>query len=123
MVTDGLTRDAAQILTMDFPVFAAGFSPLDSKGRLDGNSYGQPIRIGTCLVRPGDWIFGDDDGVVAIPRHMVETVLEVAETIRRKENEVTERVLAGENMADILGFHRFLDGTDVSISVLSEPER
>src|SRR3954470_8056035 len=43
VVLDGLTRDAARILAMDFPVFAAGFSPLDSKGRLDGISHGQPI--------------------------------------------------------------------------------
>src|SRR5205807_6541321 len=38
-VIDGLTRDAAKIVAMDFPVFAAGYSPLDSKGRLDGVSH------------------------------------------------------------------------------------
>ena len=32
VVLDGLTRDASRILEMDFPVFAAGFSPLDSRG-------------------------------------------------------------------------------------------
>src|SRR5262245_50348784 len=67
VVTDGLTRDAAQIIAMDFPVFTAGFSPLDSKGRLDGVAFGQPVRIGSRLVRPGDWIFGDIDGVVVVP--------------------------------------------------------
>src|SRR5260370_10827524 len=58
-VIDGLTRDAARILDMDFPVFAAGFSPLDSKGRLDGVLHGRPIRVGECVVHPGDWGFGD----------------------------------------------------------------
>src|SRR5262249_33136862 len=47
-VIDGLTRDVAKIRAMDWPVFAAGCSPLDSKGRIDGISYGQPIRIGNC---------------------------------------------------------------------------
>ncbi len=51
-VIDGLTRDATRIVQMDFPVFAAGFSPLDSKGRIDAVSHGQPIRIGDCVVRP-----------------------------------------------------------------------
>src|SRR3954467_12284908 len=51
-VIDGLTRDAARILAMDFPVFAAGFSPLDSKGRLDGIVHGRPIRVGDCTVHP-----------------------------------------------------------------------
>src|SRR5947209_2533232 len=59
VVLDGLTRDAARILAMDFPVFAAGFSPLDSRGRVDGIAHGQPIRIGECVVHPGDWVFGD----------------------------------------------------------------
>src|ERR1700694_5084045 len=67
VVTDGLTRDAARILDMDFPVFAAGFSPLDSKGRLDGIAHGIPIRLGECLVRPGDYVFGDIDGIVVVP--------------------------------------------------------
>src|SRR5262249_4941938 len=53
-VIDGLTRDATRILAMDFPVFATGYSPLDSKGRIDGVSRGQPVRIGQCVVRPGD---------------------------------------------------------------------
>src|SRR5262249_7361413 len=64
VVMDGLTRDAAKILAMNFPVFATGFSPLDSKGRLDAISHGKPIRIGDCVVAPGDWILGDIDGVV-----------------------------------------------------------
>src|SRR2546421_5169385 len=58
-VMDGLTRDAAKILAMDFPVFAAGFSPLDSKGRLECFSHGEPIKIGVCEIDPGDWLFGD----------------------------------------------------------------
>src|SRR5262249_41753240 len=58
-VMDGLTRDAGKIVAMDFPVFAAGFSPLDSRGRLDSVSHGQPIQVGSCLVRPGDWLVGD----------------------------------------------------------------
>src|SRR4029077_5089521 len=51
-VIDGLTRDAGKILAMDFSVFASGFSPLDSKGRLDGIAHQQPIRVGQCVVRP-----------------------------------------------------------------------
>src|SRR4029077_11148475 len=62
-VIDGRTRDAAKIIAMDFPVFASGFSPLDSKGRLECTSYGASICLGQCQVGPGDWVFGDIDGV------------------------------------------------------------
>ena len=66
-VIDGLTRDAAKIMALDFPVFAAGFSPFDSKGRIDAVSHGRPIRVGDCVVHPGDWVFGDIDGIVVVP--------------------------------------------------------
>jgi regulator of RNase E activity RraA len=69
-IIDGLTRDVAKILAMGFPVFATGFSPLDSKGRLDGISFGQPIRIGACVVHPGDWVFADVDGIVVVPARL-----------------------------------------------------
>src|SRR5439155_2147059 len=75
VVLDGLTRDAAKILEMDFPVFATGFSPLDSKGRLDGIHYNQPIRIGDCVVQPGDLVFGDMDGVAVVPQGLAGAAL------------------------------------------------
>src|SRR5262249_27647197 len=85
-VIDGLTRDAAKILDMDFPVFAAGFCPLDSKGRLDGIAHGIPIRVGACLVRPDDYVFGDIDGIVVVPAELAD------ETFRRALEKVS-----GEN--------------------------
>ena len=85
-VLDGMTRDAARIIAMDFPVFAAGFHPLDSKGRLECLHFGRPIRVGRCLVRPGDWVFGDLDGIVVVPVELA------AEAFRRALEKVT-----GEN--------------------------
>src|SRR5262249_32812365 len=43
-VLDGMTRDAAKILAMGFPVFATGYCPLDSRGRLECTGHGVPIR-------------------------------------------------------------------------------
>jgi 4-hydroxy-4-methyl-2-oxoglutarate aldolase len=74
-VIDGLTRDSIKIMEMGFPVFTRGFSPLDSKGRMDVISYGVPTRCGGVLVRPGDIVFGDHDGVVVIPRDVSDEAL------------------------------------------------
>src|SRR5215208_8525611 len=74
-VIDGLTRDSTRIMEMGFPVFTRGYSPLDSKGRLEVISYGVPIRCGGVLVRPGDIVFGDHDGVVVIPRDVSDEAL------------------------------------------------
>jgi regulator of RNase E activity RraA len=108
VVTDGLTRDAAQIMAMDFPVFAAGFSPLDSKGRLDGVAFGQPIRIGSCLIRPGDWIFADIDGIVVAPVEVAEEALTRALEKVSAENRVRAELVKGRSAAEVFAEYKIL---------------
>jgi regulator of RNase E activity RraA len=107
-VIDGLTRDAAKILDMDFPVFAAGFSPLDSRGRLDGIAHGQPIRCGDCVVCPGDWVVGDIDGVVVVPAALAERALALALEKVRGENCVREELRQGRSVREVFAEHGIL---------------
>jgi regulator of RNase E activity RraA len=100
-VIDGLTRDAARILAMDFPVFAAGQCPLDSKGRLDGIHHGTPIRAGDCVVRPGDWVYGDIDGVVVVPAEMAEESFSHALEKVRAENHVRAELARGRSIRQV----------------------
>jgi regulator of RNase E activity RraA len=102
-VIDGLTRDAARIMAMDFPVFAAGFSPFDSRGRLDGISHGQPIRIGACTVRPGDWVFADLDGIVIVPWELAEEAFPRALDKVTGENRVREELARGRSAREVFG--------------------
>ena len=74
-VIDGFTRDSSGIIEMGFPVFTRGYSPLDSKGRIEVISHGSPIRCGGVVVRSGDIVFGDRDGVVIIPEDAASEVL------------------------------------------------
>ena len=108
VVLDGLTRDAAKILEMDFPVFASGFSPLDSKGRLDAISRGQPIRIGDCVVRPGDLVLGDLDGVVVVPQALAEQALARALEKVRGENRVREELAKGRSVREVFAEYGIL---------------
>lgn len=66
LVVDGAVRDVDGIETLGFPVFAAGSVPTpparDRSGELD-----VPVRCGGLDVRPGDWVYGDADGVVVAP--------------------------------------------------------
>jgi regulator of RNase E activity RraA len=105
---DGLTRDGAKILAMDFPVFAAGFSPLDSKGRLDGIHFGRPIRIGNCLVRPGDWIVGDIDGVVVVPAELAENAFARALDKLKGENRVRAELAKGRSACEVFAEYGIL---------------
>lgn len=101
VVLDGLTRDTTRILSMDYPVFASGFSPLDSKGRIDCIAHGQPIRIGSCVVRPGDWIFGDIDGLVVVPSELAEEAFRRALVKAQGENRVRDELARGRSVAEV----------------------
>jgi len=107
-VLDGLTRDTARILALDFPVFAAGFSPLDSKGRLDGLHFGQPVRIGDCVVCQGDIVCGDLDGVVIVPQDLAAEALARALEKVRGENRVREELAKGRSVCAVFAEYGIL---------------
>ncbi len=77
-LVDGYVRDVRQIAQMRWPVFSTGMSPLDSAGRSMVVEYGTPVQCGDVLVREGDVIFGDVDGVVVIPREVEEEAVRLA---------------------------------------------
>ncbi len=107
-VIDGMTRDATRILAMDFPVFAAGFSPLDSKGRLAGVSHGQPVRVGDCVVRPGDWVLGDLDGVVVVPAELAGRTFARALEKVSGEDRVREELARGRSAREVFAQYGIL---------------
>lgn len=108
VVLDGLTRDASRILSMDYPVFASGYCPLDSKGRLDCIAHGQPIRLGACVVRPGDWVFGDIDGLVAVPNELAEEAFRQALIKAQGENRVRDELAKGRSVRDVFAEYGIL---------------
>jgi regulator of RNase E activity RraA len=107
-VIDGLTRDAARLVAMDFPVFAAGYHPLDSKGRIDCISHGRPIWVGECLVRPGDWVFGDVDGVVVVPAELAEEAFPRALDKVSGEDRVRAELARGRSVREVFDEFGFL---------------
>ncbi|MFA7343062.1 MAG: RraA family protein [Terrimicrobiaceae bacterium] len=82
-VIDGSTRDSNHLIRMNFPTFCRFRSPLEGLGRSMITEYMIPIYVngadGQLLVYPGDFVFGDNDGVVIVPKDMTLKVLEQAE--------------------------------------------
>lgn len=66
-VLDGYVRDTNAILKMNFSLFSYGSYGQDSAPRYKVVDYRIPIEIGAVRVRPGDYLFGDIDGVCVIP--------------------------------------------------------
>lgn len=94
-VIDGGARDVDYILRLGFPVFSRYRTPRDVIGRWKQLSYGQPIQIGGVTIRRGDFIVGDKDGVLVIPKAIVLDVLKKAEEVVGTENLVRKEILRG----------------------------
>lgn len=77
-VLNGYHRDTPQVLEQSWPVFSRGCWAQDSSVRTQVVNYRCPIEIGQVTIRPGDLIFGDVDGVLAIPAEVADEVLERA---------------------------------------------
>jgi 4-hydroxy-4-methyl-2-oxoglutarate aldolase len=90
VIMDGLVRDATRIIEMQFPVFATGFSPADSKGRLEVIGIRVPIEVGGVLVNDGDLIVADYDGCVVVPRAIEDAAIERGLEKVAKENTVRD---------------------------------
>jgi 4-hydroxy-4-methyl-2-oxoglutarate aldolase len=122
IVIDGAVRDRRRLQAAGFPTFALGTNPrLGTNTQIGLTSV--PISCGGVSVVPGDWLFADDDGLVVIPAAILETTLEVAETIEQRDAEVAQRLAAGERMIDVLDFRRLIYGEQYNVSVLRRPER
>lgn len=100
-IVDGLVRDVRAIQRLGFPVFAAGIKPVDSRGRGVVVDYNVPVQCGGIIVRPGDLIFADYDGVVAIPADLIDETLELARQKISKENHSRQELLKGAYLSDV----------------------
>ena len=79
-VLDGGCRDVGFILEEGFPVFCRFVTPEDSTWRWGLRTDAEvTVMIGNVRIEPGDWMVGDDDGVVVVPRAVAEDVLAEAE--------------------------------------------
>ncbi len=67
-----------------------------------------PVECGGAAVSPGDWIFGDIDGVVIVPADLCERVLDAALAKVAAENTVREELAAGESLATVFARHGVL---------------
>ena len=74
-VIDGGCRDTRRIEEEGFPVFARYVTPEDSTWRWEVTATQVPITIGTVRIEPGDWVVGDEDGVVVVPAALAADVL------------------------------------------------
>ena len=100
-VVDGGLRDTQFVLKMGFPVFCRFRCAASSIGRWEIKEWMVPIKIGKTMIRPGDFVFGDVDGVVIVPQELTLEVLLETEKIVERENGMRVELSKGTTVSDV----------------------
>lgn len=99
MVIDGNCRDTPILLTMKLPVYNRGTHPNAGTAKLRGSTQCE-VQMGAVSVLPGDYVLGDDDGVVVCSEEELRAWLPKAEAIQRVEASMLADVQSGGSLFD-----------------------
>lgn len=100
-IVDGSVRDVEQVIAMGYPLFARSVEPIGAVGRMEDVDTDIDIEVCGIRIQPGDIIFGDRDGLVAVPKGVCEMVADMAEALGQKEKGFRRRILAGEQLTQV----------------------
>jgi regulator of RNase E activity RraA len=98
LVTDGVVRDAAGVLSTQLPVWCKGVAAPPSVAGLTFVNWQEPIGCGGVAVFPDDVVVVDDDGAVVIPAALVEEVTAIAVEQERLESWIMSEVEGGASL-------------------------
>lgn len=100
VVIDGAIRDVPEIVTLKFPAYARLITPTAGEPRGFGE-IGIPIRIGGVSIFTGDWLVGDEDGIVVIPQKKAVEIANRAMDVLERENRIREEILEGGTLSSV----------------------
>lgn len=106
VVVDGAVRDVDEIRALEYPIFASAIVPNagEPKGMGEINA---EITCGGQTVRPGDYIVGDDSGVVVIPKERAYEIARRAKEVEKGETRLYEEIRRGRTLSQVANLKRW----------------
>jgi 4-hydroxy-4-methyl-2-oxoglutarate aldolase len=101
-IVDGAVRDVSEFAVIGYPVFSLCNHARRARRERHGEQ-NVPVRCGSIVIRPGDVVAADIDGILAIPASEVEGVLRKVTEVSSKESDIKERISRGVGILEILG--------------------
>ena len=108
-IIDGAVTDIVEIEDLGFPVFARSISALTTKGLALAGEINTTVQCGGVVVRPGDLVLADDNGIVVIAPEQAEAMLDVCEPRERRESWMREELAKGRPLSELSGSGTRLD--------------
>ena len=109
VVIDGAIRDVDAIRALGFPAFARLQCPNAWEPKGFGE-IGAPVIVGGLRVAPGDWLVGDDSGVVAVPAERAVEIANRALDVLEAENRLRGEIRAGSTLSQVAELYRWEKG-------------
>ena len=101
-VVNGSVRDMDALLLMDYPIFASNFCP-NAGSALGLGDLGVSFEIDGVKVNNGDFLFGDENGIVVIPKQLFKETMIATLSVKIKESKIVEAINSGDTLAEIVG--------------------
>jgi len=106
VVIDGAIRDTEEIRRLKFPAYARLVTP-DAGEPKGFGEINVPVKISGTRVAPGDWMFGDDDGVLVIPKEKIVEIANRGMDVLEQENRIREDIRSGSTLSQVLELLRW----------------
>ena len=94
----GACRDISEIKNFKYPVFSKDAFMKTGKNRVILDYVQKPVSIANVVINPGDYIKGDESGIIVIPAELAEQVIERAKKITANEDKITKAVRRGMDL-------------------------
>lgn len=98
VITNGCCRDTDEIILQRIPVYSKCQGGGTRPGRIEAGAINIPVTVGGVLVRPGDFVVADGDGVVVVPQEHIEEVVEIAWDIASGDKKGRKKLYEQMNM-------------------------
>ena len=106
VVIDGAIRDSPEIMALKFPAFSRLVMPNAGEPKGFGE-IGVPVTVGNMRVEPGDWLLGDDDGVVVLPKAIAVEYANRSMDVLERENRIREEIKEGSTLSKVIELLRW----------------
>jgi 3-hexulose-6-phosphate synthase / 6-phospho-3-hexuloisomerase len=106
VVIDGAVRDYDDLQKIKFPVFSRYIVPNAGEPKGFGE-IGAEITCGNQIVRTGDWVIGDDSGVVVVPQEIAQEIANRALDVKEQENRIRQEIKEGGSLGSVVNVKKW----------------